>query len=197
MIRGGYALVWIEQAGITTPFTHSPVSLPAERHAAVARFHPSRVRPLPGSYGVAASADRGRRAGPGRVHRDSRSGLGLRAAMERSVPARVRCQPRARGRLRRIQGNPHRDPGHQHQPASRWTSWRKASPCCSRVPNPCFGEVPRLPRSEARPSHGLRCCDLSSGSRPSASTATTWATRTITRSKRSSKSGSETASRFS
>ncbi len=35
----GYGLVWIEMAGITTPFTHADVSVPADRLAALARHH--------------------------------------------------------------------------------------------------------------------------------------------------------------
>ena len=101
VLRGGYALVWIEQAGITTPFTlpqfpflqnTGQPSLDNVRPAFVLARGPS-VTP------VGLSADAG--LGQGVFSADRELGSGYFAAVERDAPARVRREPRHRGRLRR------------------------------------------------------------------------------------------------
>ena len=90
VVRSGYALVWIEQAGITTPVHPAAVPVPAERDPALARRHPARVRPRAGAFRGAHRAHARRRPRPERLRRDPRPGLGLRAAVEPRGPARAR-----------------------------------------------------------------------------------------------------------
>ena len=74
--RAGYGMVWIEMAGITTPFTTPGVSVPPDGDAAHARQHHAGVRAGGGTPRGADSADAECRPRPGvfSVDRDLGSG---------------------------------------------------------------------------------------------------------------------------
>ena len=83
IVSSGYGLVWIEMAGITTPFTTPTFPVPADGLAARARQHLARVRPAERTQRRADRADADGGSRSGRVRRRRHAGVGLRAAVER------------------------------------------------------------------------------------------------------------------
>ena len=119
VVRSGYGLVWIELAGITTPFinpqfpflqTVTQRTLDNLTPAFTLAQGPS-VAPLP------TTARRGPWAG--RVHGRSRSRRGLRAAVEPRRAARHHAHALVRNRLHRLEDHAHRLARHEHQSVDR------------------------------------------------------------------------------
>ena len=119
VVSAGYGLVWIEMAGITTPFT-TPVFpfLQTVSQRTLDNISPAFVL-ANGPERRADCADADRRPRTGRVRGRSRPRLGLRAAVERVGAARADREHLGRGRLRRIEDHPRRHPRHQPQSADR------------------------------------------------------------------------------
>ena len=189
--RPATALVWIEMAGITTPFT-TPVFpfLQTVSQRTLDNITPAFV--LAAGRSVAAdSADAGRRPRPGRVLRRSRSRIGLRAAVERLGPARAHVEHR-RSRSAYV-GSKITRVGIPDTNLNQLTvdQLAQGAPLLQRVPNPFFGTIPRssslgdptIPRGAAAEA-------VSRSTRPSASIATTSARRSTTASTPSSNSAS-------
>ena len=103
VVRTGYGLVWIEQAGITTPFT-TPVFpfLQTVSQRTLDNITPAFIL-ADGPARRADSADAGRRSRTGRVRRRPRPGLGLRPAVERVGAAGAHLEHLGRGGVRRLE----------------------------------------------------------------------------------------------
>ena len=140
-VRAGYGLVWIEQAGITTPFT-------APMFPFIQTLFAEFARQLHTRLSTRARADRSRSAaGP-----DSGLGQGvfsaqreqgrLRAAVE-SHPAKI--AGRQLGSLPGLcgqQAHPPRRPRYQPQPTHRFDTSPLGSQLTQQVANPYYGIIP-------------------------------------------------------
>ena len=95
------------------------VSVPPGSHAANARQHCARLRPVERADGDANRPHADRRARAGRVHGRRQPRLGLCPAMERLGAAGADAEHRRRGVVPRLQDQQRRHPGQQRQSVDR------------------------------------------------------------------------------
>ena len=112
IVSSGYGLVWIEMAGITTPFTTPTFPFLQTVLAALARHHHAGVRAAERAERGADRADADRGPGPGRVCGGRDLGSGYVQQWNASVQRELTSQHRLRGRLRRLEDHPRRHPRH-------------------------------------------------------------------------------------
>ena len=112
ILSSGYGLVWIEMAGITTPFTTPTFPVSADGLAAGARQHLAGLRAAERAERRADRADADGGSRPGRVRGRRHAGLRLRAAVERLGAARADDEHDGRGGVRRLEHHARRHPGH-------------------------------------------------------------------------------------
>ena len=119
VVRTGYGMVWIEMAGITTPFT-TPVFpfLQTVSQRTLDNITPAFTL-AERAQRRADSADAERRSRAGRVLRRPRPGLRLRPAVERVGSARAHVEHRRGGRLHRVEDHPRRPSRHEPESADR------------------------------------------------------------------------------
>ena len=117
ILSAGYGLVWIEMAGITTPFTTPTFPfLQTASQRALDTINPAFVLQN-GPTRRADRADADRRPRSGRLRRRRHARVGLRAAVERVGAAGADDEHHLRGGLRRIVHHPRRPSRHQPQSA--------------------------------------------------------------------------------
>ena len=196
--RVGYGMVWIEKAGITTPFT-TPVFpfLQTVSQRTLDNITPAfvlasgpQVEPIP--------PDAGRRPRSGRVRGRPRSRVGLRPAVERVAAARAHARTSSvevayvGSKITRV--------GIPDTNLNQLTVEQLAQGAAllQRVPNPYFGIDPALVVARRSDDPASRSCSSRIRStRRSASIATTSARRSITASTRSWSSDSRAGCRIS
>jgi hypothetical protein len=196
VVRTGYALVWIEQAGITTPFT-TPVFpfLQTVSQRTLDNISPAfllaqgpTVEPIP--HTPTAGVGQGVFA----VDRDLGSGYVQQwnVSAQRELTAHIAVEVAYVGSKITHVGIP--DTNLNQLTADQLA---EGASLLRRVPNPFFGTIPR---SSSLGDPMIPAAQLRSRSRNirrSACTATTWAPRSIRASTRSSNSASRAACRIS
>ncbi len=119
VIRSGFGIVFIDQSGITTPFTTPQFPFIQNVRQATQDSINRCLRALLRTHRCAHRPHPRRRPRPERLHRQPRARLRLRPAVEPCLPARAHQQSLLRCRLRRFAHRPRRHPRRQPQPAPR------------------------------------------------------------------------------
>ena len=151
VVRAGYALVWIEQAGITTPFTQPqfPFLQNVTSAPSTASGPPSCSPRGPRWRRSSSTPDAGLGQSVFCVDRDLGSGYAQQwnVAVQRELGANLAVEVAYAG----LEGHAHRRARHEHQPAHGRAARARATRSCSACPTPASASRPAVVRRWAAP----------------------------------------------
>ena len=178
LVSTGYGLVWIEMAGITTPFTTPSFPfLQTVTQRALDTVNPAFVlQNGPSVAPIAPTPTAG--VGQGVFGVDATLGSGYVQQWNASVQREIDEQHDDRGRVCRFEDHACRHPRHQHQPADGRPARAGQRRSCSAWRTHISASSRARRRSAIRRSRWRSCSSRSRSTRPSASIATTSGRRT-------------------